>query len=97
MSKEEIPHQVRDEDWRVRNLLFFLFRFGTENSFSYAEKKVFLTGKGCFLAKEHILFLTGTHPFPRRSTTFSSQGKKRYESLNIWGKEGGASKVVLKT
>ena len=50
-----------------------------------------------FSLREKVVFSLRTHSVPHWNTPFSSQGKKRYESLNIWGKEGGASKVVLKT
>ena len=58
---------------------FFSFDLAQKKSFSYAENKVFLTGKGCFLAKntfcsslEHTLFLAGVHPFPRRAKNVTS-------------------------
>lgn len=57
-----------------------------------------------FSLREKVVFSLRTHSVPHWNTPFSSQeynlflaGQKRYESLNIWGKEGGASKVVLKT
>ena len=61
-----------------------------KTKFSLREKVVFSLRNTFCSSLEHTLFPAGVQPFPRRA-------KKRYESLNIWGKEGGASKVVLKT